>query len=61
MKPTFRQLDYSTIDVLLEGRKVGRIAQERMTAYTMGWRYTPTGSKTGGELFETLAACKASL
>jgi len=44
------------IPVLLEGKKVGQIAQT-----PEGWQYTPKGHKEGGEKFERLEDCKASL
>lgn len=42
--------------VKLEGKTVGRIFKT-----PEGFRYIPTGSKTGGEFFPTLEACKSSL
>ena len=44
------------INVSIDGSHVGKIQSEEG-----GYRYFPLFSLHGGELFETLEACKASL
>jgi hypothetical protein len=44
------------IDVYLGRKRVGRIWKE-----DGGYRYYPTRSTTGGDLFKTLPECKRSL
>jgi hypothetical protein len=57
LNPTFHHFpNNSDVDVLLEGRIVGRIR------YTVqGWQYVPKGQQDGGEMFPTLYDCKKSL
>ena len=45
-----------TYNVFLDGRITGRIH-----AIGSKYQYRPKGSRTGGDLYDTLAACKASL
>lgn len=60
--PTFHTHANGAVDVHLEGQFVGRIGWFHTSEFAeKQWRYTPKGQKTGGELFPTLEACKASL
>lgn len=55
---TFRHLpNNNAVDVLLDGKIVGRINQ-----VINGWQYSPAGRKKfAGEIFPTLFECKKSL
>lgn len=55
-KITYAQHYGGQTRVSLEGRWIGYIKQE-----DGGWRYYPKGWTTGGDIYPTLAACKASL
>ena len=44
------------ITVILDGKVIGIIKE-----VIGGFCYFPKGSKTGGEIFTTIAACKSSL
>jgi hypothetical protein len=49
-------LSNGNMKVRLDGKIVGSIH-----AFNGGFQYFPKGSKTGGELFPSLEACKRSL
>lgn len=54
--------EQTTVTVKLDGRVIGHIkSQLWQSGRTFGYCYFPKGSKTGGDVFPTLAACKASL
>ena len=46
----------ANVKVRLDGKIIGEIKRE-----DGGWRYYPSGKKTGGELFTTLQQCQKSL
>lgn len=48
--------DGHTVKVHLNGKHIGSIRHDGG-----GWRYFPKGWTTGGDIYPTLAACKASL
>lgn len=56
-----------TIKVYLDGRHIGEIrevekGESMLHGITIfGYQYFPKGSKTGGEIFDTLTQCKGSL
>ena len=56
---------YTEVKVFIAGHRVGTI--RHLTGarvphlVTGGWCYYPKGDKLGGEVFVSLAACKASL
>ncbi len=50
----------SEVRVYLDGKQVGTIRELFSNTIPL-YLYTPKGSKTGGDTFPTLAACKASL
>lgn len=59
MKITYQEMikqKTTTVRVKLDGKQVGKIKQTNR-----GWEYFPEGKRTGGAVFQTLAACKASL
>lgn len=60
-KITYKALfDNTSTAVYLDGKRIGAIRY----IYRQGdrsWQYYPKGWNTGGDLFPTLAACKASL
>ncbi|MFK4132456.1 hypothetical protein ACI2KR_09275 [Pseudomonas luteola] len=52
----FKQEKATEVTVLWDNKTIGKILQEEG-----GWRYYPKGERTGGELYQSLGACKNSL
>lgn len=50
-----------THTVKLDGKVIGTIRTVERLHHPDGYQYFPKGQKTGGELFNTLGACKLSL
>lgn len=53
---TYKQSDPQVIRVFVAGKFAGKIIESKK-----GFRYFPSRSSVGGEIFPTLQACKNSL
>ena len=53
---TYKDSNDGTISVYLDGKLVGKIHE-----HARGFRYYPTGAKTGGDIYKTIAEVKRSL
>lgn len=57
---TYTELSAASVAVFLDGKRVGTIRHTRDDRGT-GWAYWPKGTLTSGDLYPSLARCKASL